>query len=404
MSIGGVVINFAAKTATAVRDIGKVTRSLGDVDAKAKTANTKLGKLGGTMKLGVAGGAAAAAGGLFILADFMGDVARAAYDDNRAAEKLRQTLTKIPGVTTKMVDANEKWIDSMELATNIADDDLRVAVGKLARATGSLTEAQRLTSLAADVATGSNRSLSSVTDMLVKATNGNTSALKRAYPWLDKNKDGAVSLDEALDGLAGAYGGAAEAAASQDVWQTLKTIWGQIKEQLGQFILPLLDRFRNWFKDDKNKARIQSIIDKLGAMSYELGQKLVPALEDFLDYISSGKAKKDIELFVVRLQAIVGVIMNVWKWVVKAAKVVEGFINLLGKLPGGVGVLLGAANRGAAAPAAAGVGPATHAATTPAPTYVTPPAVIVTEEQVYQAVSRLLMRGQARHGRLVVVG
>ena len=37
------------------------------------------------------------------------------------------------------------------------------------------------------------------------------------------------------------------------------------------------------------------------------------------------------------------------------------------------------------------------------PTYVAPPTVVVTEEQIYQAVARLLLRGQARHGRLSVV-
>lgn len=58
-------------------------------------------------------------------------------------------------------------------------------------------------------------------------------------------------------------------------------------------------------------------------------------------------------------------------------------------------------------PSAAGVfmpqtrGPSpTTATATAAP----PPAVIVTDEQIYRAVSRLILRGDARNGRLVVVG
>lgn len=55
---------------------------------------------------------------------------------------------------------------------------------------------------------------------------------------------------------------------------------------------------------------------------------------------------------------------------------------------------------GSSTPAAAG--PALMAA--PAPVAPVAPTVIVTEEQVYRAVSRLIMRGDARNGRMVVVG
>jgi len=406
VAIGGVVINFAARTATAVRDIGKVSRSLEDVDDDAKKADTRTSRLGRGLKVGLAAGATAAAAGLFLAADFMVDVAKAAYDDDRAAKKLTETLKKIPGVTDKMVDANAAWIDTMELATNIADDDLRVAVGKLATATGNLTQAEKLTKLAADASVGSHRSLSSVTDMLVKATNGNTNALMRAYPWLDKNKDGAVTLKEAMKGLERAYGGAAEAAGEQDVWQSLKTIWGQIKEQLGQFVLPLLNKFRDWFKDDKNKARIQGLITKIGELSTALGKKLVPMLETFLEYISSGRMKRDIDIFKARLDGIVRVFQNIWRWVNNVINVIATFISALGRVPSWARSLFPTGGKsGGGRGSGGGEFSATPTATsTAAPAYVTPPTVIVTEDQVYQAVSRLLIRGQARHGRLVVVG
>jgi hypothetical protein len=236
-----------------LQDVGN---ELKRVDESAKNSGGSWKSFGKIAAAGIAGVAVAAAAGVASMVDF----AQAAIDDNKAAETLAGTLKKLPGVTQKMIDTNADWIDSMELATGISDDKLRVAVGKLATATGDLEEAQSLASLAADVAVGRNLSLEAATKLLERAANGNTTALQKQMPWLDANRDGTLTLDEAVKGLTGRYQGAAEAASNRDPWEKLKTIWGQIKEQLGQFVIPLIEKFGEWFKKKENQEKIQDFI------------------------------------------------------------------------------------------------------------------------------------------------
>lgn len=54
-------------------------------------------------------------------------------------DKLANTLRKVEGVTEDAIDANEDWISSMQLATNVSDTELRAAVGRLTRGAGTLS-------------------------------------------------------------------------------------------------------------------------------------------------------------------------------------------------------------------------------------------------------------------------
>jgi hypothetical protein len=218
-------------------------------------------------------------------------------------------------VTKKMIDANADWIDSMELATHVSDTSLRESISKLTLATGDLGEAQKLTALAADVAAGSGKSLESVTTAMAKAVNGNTTALERQFPWLDKNKDGTVDLDEAVAGLTDRFDGAAEAAADLDPFQKLKTVWQQLKEQLGQWLLPVMDKFIDWFKKPENKKALQDHLTKIGEISYELGTGLVRAIDAVIKWLSRPENQKAIKDFVSDLSTIVSVCKDIASWV-----------------------------------------------------------------------------------------
>jgi hypothetical protein len=284
----GLVIKIAADTKKAVGDIKDVNQALEGTG----TSTDKAGKLFGALKGPALGALGAVAGAALGAAAAMVEFGKAAWEDHQEAQKLAFTLQKIPGITQDMIDANEAWITQTMFATHVVDTDLRVAVGQLAVATGDLAQAQQLAALAADVATGANMDYQSVVDMLAKAVAGNTNALERQMPWLDANKDGTVSLTEALDGLKGAYGGAAAEAAKNDPWTTIKLIFDEIKESLGQWILPLFTRLGDWFKDPANQKKIQEFIDKLGDMSYQLGEKLLPALERFLDWVGSPEGQQ----------------------------------------------------------------------------------------------------------------
>ncbi|MFN9979561.1 MAG: hypothetical protein ACK53Y_06600, partial [bacterium] len=120
-----------------------------------------------------------------------------------------------------------------ELLTNLQGDQLIPSFNKLVVATGSSTDAMLLQSVAIDAAAGSGMELEAVTGAIVKATQGNFTALKKMFPALDasivKNKD----LGAALLYVDKTYGGAAAALAEKDPFGRLSVSVEKLKEKLG---------------------------------------------------------------------------------------------------------------------------------------------------------------------------
>ena len=368
------MIQFVADTSKAVRGIRDLTGQLGKVDKAGDSTDSTFGKLKGTWGK-VAGVAAGVVPVVGAVAAALVDSAKAALEDQKQSEKLAAVLRTLPGATQANIDAMADWIDSMEIATGVADTDLRVAVQKLALATNNFADAQKLTTLAVDTAVGSGKSLSSVTDAISKAVNGNTSALKRQFPWLDTNKDGAVDLDEAMQGLTKAFGGAAKAAANNDPLKRLQAIFDQLWEAIGQALLPALQDFSDWLSDPKNQKKIREYIAIISALAKQIGGGLVSAIRAAIGFAEAmARAFERVQSAAESLKRVLG-----------------------GGLSGAIG---GALAGRSAAPATTG----TRAAPTTVNVQPQPQAVLVTEEQIYRAVERLLLRGQSRNGRLARVG
>lgn len=285
MAIGGVVIQFAADTSKAVRGIAGLTKSLGKVDDGSKKSSKAFTKVNAAWMAAVPI-AGAVAGAALQAAGALVDMGKEALEDKQSADKLARTLRTIPGITEDMVAATADWIDGMELATNVADTDLRVAVQKLALATGDLTDAQTLTKLAVDASVASGKALGPIVDGLAKASDGNTAALKRQFPWLDANKDGTLTYKEAVEGLTEAYGGAAEAAANNDPFKRLATIWGQLREATGNALVPLIDKFGKWVANPQNQKKIKELIGKVSDLATAFGDDLAQAVEDAITWLS----------------------------------------------------------------------------------------------------------------------
>lgn len=284
---GSVLINFKAKADQAIRETRKLVGALKKVDGQAGSTGKKL-------KIGLAAGAAAAGTALLGAGAALVEFGQAAIEDYKSAEKLADTLATIPGVTREAIAANEEWISSMQIATNVADTDLRQAVSKAALVTKDLGEAQKIAAAAADLAAITGKPYAAVADAMAKAAAGNTTQLKRMAPWLDTNRDKTLTFAEAMGQLGGKYQEAAEKAADRDPWERIKTIFGEIKESLGQFAIPLIERFGNWFKDKKNQKAIQDWIDKVGEFSTKLGEDLVDAIQQVYSWFASPEGQKAI--------------------------------------------------------------------------------------------------------------
>lgn len=286
---GAVLINFYANTKDAVRDVGRLTRSLEGTGRVSKVAR-------GAMK-GLAVGAAGVAAGAVAAGVAFVDFAKEAYADKQNADKLTRTLSKLKGITDDNIDATHDWIAAYELLSNISDDDLRVALGKIVVATKDVADAQKLTALSADAAVGANQDFNTVAEAMSKAVGGQTTSLKRLFPFLDAGPDKVLTLKEAVTQLTDAYGGAAKAAADNDLFGRLETVWGNIKEALGQAALPTLEAVSDWFSDKKNINAIQEWVDKLGDYSRTIGEDYLGKIQDFIAYLQSPEGQAAMQDF-----------------------------------------------------------------------------------------------------------
>ena len=188
------------------------------------------------------------------------DAVKAFAEDDAAAQKLGTTLRNTTKATDAQVSAVEDFISETSKAAAVTDDELRPALDKLVRGTKSVTKAQDLLSLALDVSAGTGKDLGAVSDALSKAFNGNLGPLKKLDPALaDLIKSGA-SVDEVFAAMSETFAGQADTAANttQGKMKNLGIQMGELKESIGQAVLPLVEKllpalqaFSTWASDNK---------------------------------------------------------------------------------------------------------------------------------------------------------
>jgi hypothetical protein len=171
-----------------------------------------------------------------IAGDLM-DAAKAASMDQKSTQLLNTQLQKNAKATQAQTKQNDKFIQSLSEQVGIVDDDLRPAQARLARATGSVAKSQELLRLSLDASTVSGKPLSTVSAAMAKAFNGNTGALTKLFPELNKSKDLFGDLRREVEG---------SAAAQADPFAKLNVAMDNLKEKLAWsfclFLLTLLLR------------------------------------------------------------------------------------------------------------------------------------------------------------------
>ena len=169
---------------------------------------------------------------------------KAAMEDAAAQTQLALTLQNVTGASQAQIDAVEKSISAMTMATGIADDQLRPAFEALTRGTKDISVSMRDMTLVTDIATATNKPLVEVADALAKAYQGNFRGLQQLSPEMKTLiKDGA-DLDTIMSVLGGTFGGATEAFAqtAQGGFARLTVALNETKEAIGAALLPILER------------------------------------------------------------------------------------------------------------------------------------------------------------------
>ena len=184
-----------------------------------------------------------AAAGLVAVGAALFDATKGAIADAAAQDLLANNLQKATGATDAQIAANEAWISAQGTLLGVTDDELRPALGRLAKATSSVEEAQKLTTAAMDIAASTGKPLEAVTIALEKAYGGNLTALAKLAPeYRQMIKDGAT-FEEVMDAMAVTTGGAASEAANtaEGQFKRLGVALSETKESIGAALLPAIE-------------------------------------------------------------------------------------------------------------------------------------------------------------------
>ena len=215
---------------------------------------------------------------------------KAAIEDEAAQKRLATALESVTGATEAQIKAVEDEILKTSLATGVADDKLRPALQRLATATGSLDQSQKLLNLALDISAATGKDVESVSNALAKAYEGNTSSLSRLGIGMSAAEIKAKGLDGTIMELSNTFGGAATVQANTFEGQIarLKVGFDEAKESVGAALLPALKNLLDYFTntlipkliDAKNQA-----IDPI-KKAFEDNKETLTALWKFIkDYL-----------------------------------------------------------------------------------------------------------------------
>jgi hypothetical protein len=164
-----------------------------------------------------------------------------AADDN-AARSLGKTLENL-GLNTRYAGSElNGYISRLEQQTGVLDDELRPAMDRLLRATGSVTDSQKLLGLALDISAGTGKDLTAVSQGLQKAYLGNNASLGRLGVGLTKAELKSSSFIDIQTKLTTLFAGQAKDAADsfQGSLNKLTVASNNAKEAIGKGLVEAL--------------------------------------------------------------------------------------------------------------------------------------------------------------------
>jgi hypothetical protein len=242
-------------------------------DAGVKAAGKSFGGLQDKVK-GLGGSLPAigvAMAGIGAASAFIYKAVKAAAEDQKSQALLERQLKSTLNANDALVSSMERFVSKAQLATGVADTDLRNGLSTLVRATGDATEAQDLLNLSMDIAAATGKDLDAVNLALAKAAGGNMTALQKLGVPLDKTAVKTKDLTALTKALKEQFGGAAATAANtfQGKLKILQGQFGEIIETIGAAMLPYLDKLATFLVEKVAPAieRITSVIGQKGLIA-----------------------------------------------------------------------------------------------------------------------------------------
>jgi hypothetical protein len=318
-------------------DVDDLKKKLGQGEKEVEGFGNKLGEFGkkAAAAFAVAAAAAAAYAGKLLI-----DGVKAAIEDEKAQVKLAQTLENTTGATREQIRAVEDQILKMSLATGVADDKLRPSFEKLVRATNDVEAAQKLQTLALDIAAGSGKDLETVSVALAKAYDGNNTSLQRLGVGLSAAELKSMSFDDVTKSLAETFGGQASVQADtfSGKMARMQVAFDEAKESVGARLLPILTQLLDAFNNKVGPA-VKSIQDKLKPLTDAIddNKEEFEALWNFLNKyivpIMTGALKTAFSGIVTGITAVVNIVGKAVNFFDNLYDAYKKFLNLLKNNP-----------------------------------------------------------------------
>lgn len=216
-------------------------KQLESTSAKVKFA------LKATAVASVAAFAAVGAAAVAATRSFFG-FAKMARDDEKAAFQLASSIRASTKATDAQIASVEEWIDTVQRATGVADDELRPAYARLIRSTGSFEKAQRLLRNALDVSASTGKPLKTVVEALSRSYDGSNTALGKLGLGYEKAQLKAMSFNDIQKDLEKRFSGSALANAQtyEGTMARFSIAIQELKEALGKAVLPYLKKLADY--------------------------------------------------------------------------------------------------------------------------------------------------------------
>jgi len=178
--------------------------------------------------------------------------AKAAAEDQEAAQSLERTLNAVTKATTEQIGAVEDYITQVSLQTGITDDQLRPAFERLARSTKDVENATNLLNLALDLSAATGKPLELVVNALGKAYDGNTTSLGRLGLGIDSALLKSKDFNAIYEYLNETFGEFSEQRSEEAIvkFQRLQVAVSEAKEQVGAALLPAFEALGDWLLKD----------------------------------------------------------------------------------------------------------------------------------------------------------
>jgi hypothetical protein len=202
---------------------------------------------------------------------------KAAIEDVKSQELLSIAMLNTGKATEATVKQAEDSIKKMQLQSAVADDLLRPAFQKLFISTNSVTESNRLLQIALDTSAATGKDLDTVTQAMAKSLEGSDTALNKLVPSLN-------GVEDPMSELERTFKGAAEAAADLDPYQRMNIVFGEIQEQIGMALLPLLQDFSTWLATPEGQEKLEGVVDGIVDIIESLVE-LVAWVDDNQDWL-----------------------------------------------------------------------------------------------------------------------